>query len=546
MKKVLSIISVIIAVPYFESCVSDSRIGDVWSCIQERPDSALVMLDRLPSRLYKGRTKSEYQLLRAIALDKNYINVSSDSLARPAYEFFHQHGPREKEMMSLYYLALSHYYAGEYEKCVSLSDQAIELATICHNDRYAGLSYMLNSSGYRYSFNAIDAIQSAQRGIEYLSLLPDSTFQVRRARQQLADCFISNNELLKACSIYKDLLVMAPADTFLQTRGLPNYAWAMYMADESKASESLATFERAIIDYHLQMTGEQACQYAILLLCNDRRKEAESILYQLEQLSDLTEYAVYLKYRIFKSEGNYKDALDVYESLLNHQNDLAIERMKQSLVRLQRDYKDQILQNTVLKGKRRLYISLLLGLLLCLFIFFYFAKRKKAKLEREELMGRILEFEQQTTSVNESLEEELADIKRRYVATYKKQFRQVASLMEDYYLTSGKKEGRDYVYRQVMELTNTIGNDYEAMRALEKNVNKALDNAMSRYRKEFPDKERSHYQLVCYFMAGFPASTIELLMGIPQNTVYTKKKRLLDNLVKSDTEFKELFLLAIK
>ena len=412
---------------------------------------------------------------------------------------------------------------------------------------------MLNSSGYRYSYNPIDAIQSAQCGISYLSMLPDSSFQVRRARLQLADCFVSNNELPKACSIYKDILASAPADTFMQNRGLPNYAWAMYMSDETRASEALALFERAISNYHLQMSMEQASQYAVLLLDTGRKQEAEFILGQLEQLQGDTEYSTYLKYRFFKADGNFKEALATYELLLNSQNNLAMKKINQSLIRVQRDFNEQVLHNTILESKRKrdsfIFVFILLGILIISLCILYLSKRRKAMMEREELMGRIIEFEQslqQATSSRKNLEEELSDIKRKYVATYKKQFRQVASLVEDYYQTSGKKEGRDYIYRQVMELTNTIGNDYEAMRALEKSVNKALNNAMSSYKKVFPGKDKSHYQLVCYFMAGFPASTIELLMGIPQNTVYTKKKRLLEAISKHETEFKELFLTAIE
>ena len=147
---------------------------------------------------------------------------------------------------------------------------------------------------------------------------------------------------------------------------------------------------------------------------------------------------------------------------------------------------------------------------------------------------------------NTNLEDELDVVRQKYVAAYKKQFQKVASLVEYYRTTSGRSDGRDLVYKQVMELSSTVGKDRESMRALERNVNAALDNAMNKYREAFSGKSREHYDLVCYFMAGFPASLIELLTGIPKSTLYSKKSRLLDELAASHSPYKDLLYRSVK
>ena len=104
----------IVAVALFSACQARKEVSQIWDYVNERPDSALAVLNGMDASAFHGRTLAEYRLLKAMALDKNYVNVASDSLAMPAYQFFRRYGPKEKEMLSLYYLAISHYYADNY------------------------------------------------------------------------------------------------------------------------------------------------------------------------------------------------------------------------------------------------------------------------------------------------------------------------------------------------------------------------------------------------------------------------------------------------
>ena len=85
----------------------------------DRPDSALSVLDSIDrSLLTTKRLKAHHALLHAMALDKNYIDVSDDSIARVAVDYFSKHGPAKYEARSLYYLGLAYYYQGEYNKAI--------------------------------------------------------------------------------------------------------------------------------------------------------------------------------------------------------------------------------------------------------------------------------------------------------------------------------------------------------------------------------------------------------------------------------------------
>lgn len=369
----------------------------------------------------------------------------------------------------------------------------------------------------------------------------------------LAECYSSNYQFAEACELLEDILLKFPTDTFLQKRGLCSYAWNLYLLNESNANKSVELFQRAIKEYKSSLDSYQAHHYAVVLLKTNNKSAALSILDILENNQDKRELSTSLRYRYLKSEHRFEEALEAHESLVNIQNNVVRQTLEQPLIRSQRDYQIQakeLAEMSSIRFRERFHLALILFIVVLLsVVFMMHSFRKQAALKREQLIANVLEAQQmvqETSALNNGLVQELETVKRKYIASYKKQFQKTAALVENYYATSGKRNGRDLVYRQVMDLAASVGKDWESMRALERNVNIALDNAMSLYKEEFPDREREHYNLVCYYMAGFPASLIELFTGIPKNTIYSKKKRLVEDLEKSTAPHKDLFVLAIK
>ena len=79
-------------------------LSDVENYVDDRPDSALVTLQNLNvNDIDYDRDKALYSLLYSKALDKSYIDVASDSLIYPAYEFYQRKGSAEHRMQMWYY-----------------------------------------------------------------------------------------------------------------------------------------------------------------------------------------------------------------------------------------------------------------------------------------------------------------------------------------------------------------------------------------------------------------------------------------------------------
>lgn len=535
------------------SCSVKREVADVWSYIQERPDSALSVLNSLDVSSYHGRTLAEYRLLKAMALDKNYIDVTSDSLAGPAVEYFRSHGPEEKEMLSLYYLGMSQYYGKNTEKAIVTLGNVREMARNLRDERYEALSSIYLSYLYYNDRNYEDAIQMAEESMRGFSNQPDSAYQLKWASLHLADCYHNSHKLEESLRILSPLIQTEPQDTLFLREALFSYSWSLFLSDNSKAEEALSYFEKAVRIYRAS-PGESAYHhYGVMLLAMGRISEAMQVLQALKNNSVPIEFIQELEYRIFKHQGNWKKALEIYETLLKRQNEVALQTMSQSLVRTQRDYqlvaKEKAEADRYWEHKKGIVLCIILFLIIISFLIIAITWRRNVIARRDRLIASVEEANRllnSTQGKNAELSRQLEDAKVKYVAAYKKQFRKMGTLVACYYSSSDKRNSRDLVYRQVMELSVAVGTDRKTMRNLERSVNLALDNALDLYRESFPEKGQDHYDLVCYFMAGFPASLIEVLTGFSRNTIYSKKQRLLDTISGSDCINRELLMRAIR
>ncbi len=535
------------------SCSVKREVAEVWSYIQERPDSALSVLNSLDVSSYHGRTLAEYRLLKAMALDKNYIDVASDSLAGPAVEYFRSHGPEEKEMLSLYYLGMTQYYGKDPEKAIVTLGNVREMARNLRDERYEALSCIHLSYLYCNDRNYEDAIRMARESIKCFSNQPDSTYQLKWASLHLADCYHNFHCLEEAVDILYPLVHKDSQDTLFLRKGLISYSWSLFLSDNKKVEESLYCFEKAVRTYHASPGERDYHHYGVMLLAANRELEARQVLNVLKKHSVSPEFVQDLEYRIMKRRGNYKGALETYESLLQLQNEVALQTMSQSLVRTQRDYQSIIREKAEnemrWERKKGILLSMFFVLTIISFLIVMLVWRRLVVERKNRLVSSIEEANRLLDNLqgkNEELSGELEVARMKYVAAYKKQFQKMGTLVACYYSTSDKKNSRELIYRQVMDLSVTVGKDRKSMRNLERSVNRALENAFDLYCEDFPGMKESHYDLVCYFMAGFPASLIEVLTGMNKNTIYSKKQRLLETIEKSACDHCELLIRAIQ
>lgn len=133
-------------------------LADVESYISDRPDSALCVLESLDSDvLNTRRLRAHHALLHAMALDKNYIDVTDDSLANVAVNYYQKHGKTKYLARSLYYKALAHYYAKDYEVAIVDATRAENIARES-DSLYLGFTKVLQADIYISNHNEVEEL----------------------------------------------------------------------------------------------------------------------------------------------------------------------------------------------------------------------------------------------------------------------------------------------------------------------------------------------------------------------------------------------------
>ncbi len=122
------------------SCSRHSQVSDTLAhaeaVMEEHPDSALSILQAVPdSALVTDRARALHALLLSQALDKNYIDITSDSLINIAVEYY-------SKTNSDYYKAKSLYYRSRIEH--NNQDIVNAITTLLNAESYALKVYYLD------------------------------------------------------------------------------------------------------------------------------------------------------------------------------------------------------------------------------------------------------------------------------------------------------------------------------------------------------------------------------------------------------------------
>ena len=204
------------------------------------------------------------------------------------------------------------------------------------------------------------------------------------------------------------------------------------------------------------MTTEAYCVYAYANELIGNSTTAKRIITQLESLSGNQDLVRYWRYRIFRRQGLYEQAIEDLEHSVLAQDSIVLASLNQSLVRTQRDYliseTELLKQENRIERQRILLIIVISILVIGLLLLFYF-KRRESFNNRIEALSRLQRESQQmldlqnakTASVNSQLEEKdaaLLVLRKQFASLYKAQYKTLNDLCAAY-LSPIKKDRKD-------------------------------------------------------------------------------------------------------
>lgn len=148
----------------FLSC-KDNQIGSALTSAEismnDNPESSLEILESIDKDLLSTRKqKAKFALMYSMALDKNYIDIKTDSIIAPALEYYQIHGPKEERFLCNYYHARIYENAGDNENALLCAVKAESVDTSKVSAQNKCLLYALKGQIYHQEWRIQESIEA--------------------------------------------------------------------------------------------------------------------------------------------------------------------------------------------------------------------------------------------------------------------------------------------------------------------------------------------------------------------------------------------------
>ena len=560
---------------------SRATLADVSSCIQEHPDSALLMLENMNTQNLNTRAlKAEYSLLYATALDKNYIDTTDLNIIQPAIDYYtRRHGTTEEKMKSYYYQGIIFFNGGEYDNAIVSFSRAEELVPEIHDMQSVGLLFSRISDTY-------NKVHNAEEEYNYIVLAEDA-FNKTDTKKYYHSTLWRKGEALSnlrkyslAEQVYQQLLNDPSTPTSISRMVKEDYALLLLSRDNREPRMALDYFEEVLSDGAGLRNINLWSAYAFALSSCGSPSSAESVFSQLYSITGQNKSVVDIwKSAACEKRGDYREAFSLLQNSLTYQDSLLNISLAQTTARAQRDYlalKNSQIQLQDKNHQMRLYLVITILTLMSLVLYFVLRSRnEKLNKERIELVdiaeamkkrlkesedSRVLEkvsLEDMMLNKDDeihSLQKEIASrekilgqLRGEYVHMYKSQFKYLGDLCETFLLANEKKDSQRIVYEKVQDMIKNISSDKVGQRRFERMIDKSLDNLMKHFRDEFPKYSEEDYRFISYIFVGFDATTLSIIFNMPSiAAVYMKKSRIKKSIQESEATYKAQYLAMIE
>lgn len=294
------------------------------SIIEKDGEQAYKMLKGMNRDSISSKSEyARYSLLMSMAMDKNYIDITSDSIIAPAVEYYRKHGSNDHKMKALYYRGVVERNAGNNESALEYFVKAEQYVPKTEDYLFAGRIYSAKQQIYRAIYDLPKSLTAQKLAYKNFSLAKDTSRII--------------NSLINTTSLYISLNQLDSAKYTLDT--LKTYWKKLDLVQKNLFYSNLLIFTKKhnkknlnyILSSYLKDVPEKESINWIIVA--DSYFECNNIDSTLYSLSKYKEYhsstankdPVYFHILscIEKESGRYQrayDALSKYINLTNQQN----------------------------------------------------------------------------------------------------------------------------------------------------------------------------------------------------------------------------------
>ena len=566
--------------------------------MNEHPDSALSFLKNIGQvDLQTEEHLAHYALLYSQALDKNYIDVTNDSLINIAVEYYKDKDDVRAKFYAYYYQGRVYTNAKELTRATLAYMEAEQLVEELDDDYAAGLLYTQLGNIYREYYDLPKALESYQLSTEHYQKAGKPLHKLYGMLSQSA-VYKSMNKDTDSFHILYNTLTEAKETNQASVIRSCLADLIMLCLNMDKQEEAISFYYDLINHYPIEKMSPLF--YASLSLLMAKEKEIEKSQLYLNEAWARTKtqgdsiHLYYISAQIGDLTGNSQKAYSDLKQSITLQNSRIREALQQPVLTAQKNFLHQELEYQEYKLRMEKYIRLLGFIILALvsaIIILFLRKRFQKSLKEqdslheekmEELRQEALKREESLRSYTHELEtksclskqdierlnQELEESKKhieearifrdqtqkemellsndallRINKTLKNHFKQIENTYQVLQAKYKNAENRDKsIEEYIKNTTNEFYGSKKAERNLEKLVNELYGDAMLHFRKEINLPSEEYYKLVCLLLAGLSINFIATLTGETTNTIYKRREKIRDIIKNTNNLNKSLYL----
>lgn len=508
-----------------------STLSDVESYINEHPDSALVVLQTVDSSALTTRAlRARYSLLRTMALDKCYLDITAPGLLDAAVDWYEHHGTADEKMKSLYYQGRIAQDKIDRNNAAVYFARAEEYAEVVTDKHALALLYLAEATLYERKYHLEKEKEYTEKALTVFKEQGDPAYD--SVLCQLAMIYHNKQDWHQADSLYNIALHANPIDDYTLSVVLSNYARMKVLQPNKDPEGAIALLDRKQ-KLSRNLTPTEAGAYALAL--TGQTAASESIRARLASMTGRVRIEVlsWLMYMALLQKDYYHAYSYLAEARILEETAIR-ESLTDSIAQALQDYYEQKSQQERLRRLQIGFGALIVLLVVLIGTFLLYLRNHRLQTERDRLLSIREELEQglrlqeaYAASLSMDLSSRLAQLRLQLQLERLDRLRKRGRY--GYYVWMGQN-GRS----SDSAIVKTLQKDVNEICSLEKNylalasrLDSDLDGIYSHLVEDLgisgrKDEER----FLCYWLIDLKPDMIAELMGISTNNVYVKVHRL--------------------
>lgn len=531
------------------------RLEQAEALMDSRPDSSLILLDSInPDMLGSDENRAFYALLYSQARDKNYIDVTDDSLISVATRYYTTSSDTRRAMLSFYYKACVLFNASDYSHAIISALEAEKLARQLDDKIFVARCNEVISDIYKATYNYREELSSRAN-------IPDLYKELGRKKEyyyslmNLARAYSDNNQFDRSIGLLDSIgtAVNATNDSSMISYLIKSYILAyLYRSDDKdiiKAKFQYKELEK--YGYHYTYNNFDYSNMACILLKENKIDSAMNIIdIAIENIDD-SKNDMSIKnasYLLAKARGNMEEALRIHEEMFSMDDSLTRTILSQNAVLAQKDYyKRETIRQNVRYNNMKIYLifSIIIMLLLIVGVWFIYRERLKRKdIEIENKINEIQVQRQSIISLSEKIggqEKHASQLSVLVGKLFAERFSTLNILCNEFFEKRDSDKVKYSIYERVKTEIIKFSEPKEVSK-LEKIVDQCKDDIVKKLREEFPNMTEREVTFLVMIFAGLSPRAISLFMDMKLGNYYNKRQRLKTKIAASDSKYKRLFL----